>query len=264
MWVVAYLAPKVVLLVLDNCEHLVAACAEIVERLLTTCANLRVLATSREPLRIQGEVTWRVPSLAFPDPRQLPPLAELSAAPAVRLFADRARAVESSFTVHAHNARAVAQICWHLDGMPLALELAAARVQAISVDRLADRLGRGFQLLGGGNRTAPSRQQTLEATLDWSYGLLDPTEQAVLPRLAVFAGGFELEAAEIVCAGQPTAARDVLEILTQLIAKHSSRSSEAQPLPVTGCSKPSASMRSNVCLHGARPTTRGLVILRTT
>ncbi len=207
------------LLVLDNCEHVVGACAAIVERLLTTCANLRVLATSREPLRIRGEVMWRVPSLAFPDPRRLPPMAELSEAPAVRLFADRAHAVESSFALSAQNAPAVAQICVHLDGMPLALELAAARVQAMSVDKLAERLGEGFRLLGGGMRTAPSRQQTLEATLDWSYGLLDPTEQAVLRRLGVFAGGFELEAAEIVCASQSTASSEVLEILTQLVAK---------------------------------------------
>jgi non-specific serine/threonine protein kinase len=217
--VIAYIGPRAMLLVLDNCEHLIGACAVIVERLLTTCANLRVLATSREPVRIRGEVTWRVPSLAFPDLRRLPPMAELSKVPAVRLFADRARAAESSFALSAQNAPAVAQICVHLDGMPLALELAAARVQAMSVDKLAERLGNGFRLLGGGNRTAPSRQQTLEATLDWSYGLLDPSEQAVLRRLAVFAGGFELEAAEIVCAGQSTAPGDVLEILTQLVAK---------------------------------------------
>ncbi|MBV9355308.1 MAG: helix-turn-helix domain-containing protein [Chloroflexi bacterium] len=217
--VVAYLGPKYSLLVLDNCEHLVAACAGLVERLLSTCANLHILATSREPLRIQGETTWRVPSLTFPDPHRLPPLAELSELSAVRLFADRARAVESSFALHAQNAGAVAQICWHLDGMPLALELAAARVQAISVDKLADRLGAGFRLLGGGSRTAPSRQQTLEATLDWSYGLLDPSEQAVLRYLAVFAGGFELEAAELVCDDASTSSRDVLDILTQLVAK---------------------------------------------
>jgi predicted ATPase len=217
--VIAYLRTRSVLLVLDNCEHLVEACAGLAERLLTACANLHILVTSRELLRIPGEVNWRVPSLPFPDPGRLPPLAELSEMPAVRLFDDRARAAQSRFTLSTQNARAVARVCARLDGMPLALELAAAHVQALTVDTLAERLDEGFRLLVGGSRAAPSRQQTLQATLDWSYNLLEATEQAVLRRLAVFAGGFELDAAEVVCGVEGTASSDVVERLTGLVTK---------------------------------------------
>jgi predicted ATPase len=217
--VMAYLRNEAVLLLLDNCEHMVDACAALAERLLTACANVHILATSREPLRIPGEVTWRVASLPFPDPGRLPPLAELAEMPAVRLFDDRARAAQSQFRLSTRNAQAVARICARLDGMPLALELAAARVQALTVEALAKRLDEGFRLLAGGRRTAPSRQQTLQATLDWSYRLLEAPEQAALCRLAVFAGGFELEAAEFVCGVQRTTSSDVVELLTNLVAK---------------------------------------------
>jgi predicted ATPase len=218
--VIGYLRTRAVLLVLDNCEHLVEACAGLAERLLTVCANLHILATSREPLRIPGEVTWRIPSLPFPDLARLPQLDELSETPAVRLFDDRARAAQPQFTLSTQNARAVARVCARLDGMPLALELAAAHVPALAVETLADRLDEGFRLLAGGSRTAPSRQQTLQPTLDWSYRLLEVAEQAALRRLAVFAGGFELDAAEVVCSAERgITSSDVLELLTNLVAK---------------------------------------------
>ena len=188
------------LLVLDNCEHLVDACAALAEAFLAACPQLRVLATSREPLRVPGEAVWPVPPLAAPDPAQLPSLAALGDYPAVRLFAERARAQQPTFALTAGNARPVAALCRRLDGIPLALELAAARVRALPPGELAARLDDALRLLGGGSRTAPSRHQTLRATLDWSYRLLDPAAQVLFRWLAVFAGGWTLAAAEAVCA----------------------------------------------------------------
>jgi len=160
------------LLVLDNCEHLLDACARMVDDLERSCAHLQVLATSREALGLTGEVAWRVPSLSVPDAHQRLTVAELGANPAVQLFVERATAVQPHFALTERNAAAVAQICRRLDGIPLALELAAARAQALLPEQIAARLDQRFRLLTGGSRAALPRQQTLRATLDWSYELL--------------------------------------------------------------------------------------------
>jgi predicted ATPase/DNA-binding SARP family transcriptional activator len=205
------------LLVVDNCEHVVEAAAENVARLLAACPNLRILATSRQPLRIAGETVMRVASLPVPDPEsEIAPL-ELLAVESVQLFRDRAYAANTSFEITPLNARSVARLCHALDGLPLALELAASRTAAIPVDVLVDRLDERFKLLVGGDRTALTRQQTLEATLDWSYNLLSPVQQKVLRTVSVFAGGVSLPAAEQVCAGPDIAVSDVLPILSQLV-----------------------------------------------
>jgi non-specific serine/threonine protein kinase len=215
----AALRSKQLLLVLDNCEHLIAACAQLAEALLRACPELRILATSREPLHVPGEVIWLVPALSLPDPRRLPPLADLLQYEAIQLLVERARAIVPSFQVADQHAAALAQICARLDGMPLAIELAAARVNTLTLEQLASRLDDAFRLLSGGSRTVLSRQQTLRATLDWSYDLLTEREQALLRRLAVFAGGFTLEAAEAVCTGADLEAGDVLDLLSRLVDK---------------------------------------------
>jgi predicted ATPase len=215
----AALRPRRLLLVLDNCEHLLDASATLVEALLRGCPQVTVLATSREALGIAGERVWRVPSLALPDGEHLPSPEVLAQVEAVRLFVERALAVQPHFALTAQNAPLVAQICRRLDGIPLALELASARLGGLSIDQLAARLDQRFRLLTGGSRTALPRQQTLQATVDWSYGLLGVAEQTLFNRLAVFAGGFTLDAAEAVCAGRPIAAEDVLELLLRLVAR---------------------------------------------
>jgi predicted ATPase/DNA-binding CsgD family transcriptional regulator len=191
---------QAVLLVLDNCEHLARRCAEVAERLLLACPRLRLLATSREPLGVPGEVTWRVPSLSFPVDAQLSS-DELGRFEAVQLFTERSRRARPGFALTAVNARSVAEICGRLDGIPLALELAAARMRVLSAEQIAAGLRDRFQLLTGGSRTAMPRQQTLEASVAWSYHLLDEDERAFLRRLSAFAGGFSPEAAEAVGAG---------------------------------------------------------------
>jgi len=209
---------RALLLVLDNCEHLLDACAGLADALLRAGPRLRILATSREALGIAGENSWRVPSLALPDDARPASPDALLASEAVQLFVERARAALPSFALTARNARAVAQVCRRLDGMPLAIELAAARVRGLAVDQLAARLDQRFQLLTGGSRTALARQQTLRATVDWSYGLLDPDERRLFDQLSVFAGGFTLEGAEAVCAGDGPAA-EVLDVLLRLVDK---------------------------------------------
>ncbi len=214
-----YLAAKRLLLVLDNCEHLIEACAGLAGALLRACASLRLLATSREGLAIPGETRVRVPALPFPDPDHLPPLAALPGYPAVALLQQRARAQAAPLALTAQTAPAVAQICARLDGLPLALELAAARLTALSPAQVAARLDDCFRLLGGDGRAAVPRQQTLQATVGWSYGLLMPQEQTLFTRLAVFAGGWRLEAAEAVGAGGTIAPAGVLELLGGLVNK---------------------------------------------
>ena len=206
------------LLVLDNCEHLIGACARVAETLLRACPQLRILATSREPLRIPGEVTWRVPPLALPPPDAAPTPESLAEVDAVELFVERARARRSDFALTASNAAAVARICRWLEGLPLGIELAAAQMAALSAEQVADRLDSSLRLLGGGSRTL-GRQETLRATLDWSHDLLSDGEKVLLRRLAVFAGGFDAEAAEAVCAGDGIAPSDVLPLLTRLVEK---------------------------------------------
>lgn len=214
-----YLRAKNLLLVLDNCEHLIAACAQLAHHLSIHCSHLKILATSREPLGIAGEVSYHVPALGLPDPKHLPSLESLSQYAAVRLFLERAVAVQPKFKVTNSNAHAVAQICYRLDGIPLALELAAARVKHFSPEQIETRLDDRFRLLTGGSRTAMPRQQTLQATIEWSYSLLSDAERTLFRRLAVFAGSWSFEAAEAVCAGDGFDTLDVLVVLSHLIDK---------------------------------------------
>ncbi|HET8679528.1 MAG TPA: tetratricopeptide repeat protein [bacterium] len=214
-----YLLSKRALLMLDNCEHLTAACAELVEYLLRRCPDIRVLATSREILGTTGELTYSVPSLSVPDPRQHPAPAEATDYEAVRLFVDRAGLGQPDFVLTAANAPAVLQICGRLDGIPLAIELAAARVKTLSVEDIASRLDDRFRLLTGGARTALPRHRTLRAAMDWSHDLLSDAERTLLRRLAVFAGGFTLDTTEAVCAGEGIDPDDVLDLLTRLVDK---------------------------------------------
>ncbi|MCC7144732.1 MAG: tetratricopeptide repeat protein [Candidatus Eisenbacteria bacterium] len=217
--IIAAIGTRAVLLVLDNCEHVIETAASLVHRLLSACPNLRVVATSREPLGLNGEVSYRVPSLALPpaDPQVTPEQVSLS--PAARLFIERARAGKSDFTVTPENARALASICRRLDGVPLAIELAAARIRALPVEQIEARLDSRFRLLTGGSRTALPRQQTLRALIDWSYDLLKEAERELLLRLSVFIGGWTLETAEAVTAGEGVDDWEVLDLLSSLVDK---------------------------------------------
>jgi predicted ATPase len=214
-----YLASKKVLLVLDNCEHLIEACAELAESLLRSCPELRVLATSREALGIAGEVTRPVPSLSLPDLRRMPNTESLSRYESARLFVERTEAVKPTFALTEQNAPSVAKICYQLDGIPLAIELAAARAKVLSVEEISERLEDCFGLLTVGSRTALPRQRTLHATMDWSYDLLPEQERILFRRLSVFAGDFTLEAAELVCAGEDLRSDEVLNLLSHLVDK---------------------------------------------
>jgi non-specific serine/threonine protein kinase len=212
-----YLGPVRLLLILDNCEHLVAACAELADCLLRAAPGLRILATSREPLGIAGEHTWRVPALALPASEQPPDVAELERCEAVRLFVERAVEAANEFELTARNAPAVARICRQLDGIPLAIELAAARTRVLTPEQIAARLDDRFRLLTGGSRLALPRQQTLGGAIDWSHEHLVESEQILWRRLSVFAGGWSLEAAEAICAGDGLDAASVLDLLTRLV-----------------------------------------------
>ena len=216
---VEWLRPKCLLLILDNCEHLVVACASLAADILRHCPDVRLMASSREPLNVAGEQTYRVPSLSLPDPKRAQTAEGLSQYESVRLFIERAQAVQPSFSVTDQNAPAVAQVCFHLDGIPLAIELAAARVRSLSAEEINRRLDQRFRLLTGGSRDTLPRQQTLRALIDWSYDLLTEAEKALLRRLAVFAGGWILSAAEAVCAGEPVEDWEVLDLLTALVDK---------------------------------------------
>ncbi len=193
------------LIVLDNCEHLIDVCASLVDKLLRGCRRLTVLATSREALGIPSETAWLIPPLAGND--------------AVQLFVERAQAALPSFSATDSTVATVTEICRRLDGMPLAIELAAARVRALTPEQIAGRLNDAFKLLTMGSRTALPRHRTLRGTMDWSYGLLDHREQQLLRRLAVFAGSFSLEAAEAVCAGAPLEIEDILDGVAALVEK---------------------------------------------
>ena len=217
--VIDFLAARELLLVLDNCEHLLAATAALTDALLRAAPQLTILATSREPLRVPGEVVFRVPSLAIPDPERPLPPHELLDYASVSLFVARAVAASPGFELNEQNAEDVARICLRLDGLPLALELAAARLGALSPAAIAARLDDRFRLLRSGSHAAPTRQQTLTATLQWSHDLLEPDEQLLLRRLAVFAGGFELEASEEVCAGDGLESMAIADTLARLVEK---------------------------------------------
>ena len=226
------------LLVLDNCEHVLDVCATLVSGLLRRCEEVKILATSREPLRNSGERIWSVRPLSYPEAGPAS-AADVANCEAVRLFVDRAAAVDAEFTATDGNARALAEICQRLDGIPLAIELAATRIRALPVEQIAQRLDRSFELLSRGNRGGLPRHQTLAATIDWSVGLLAGAEQALFVALAVFAGGWTLEAAEFVCAAVVSEAEDVecegaVNVLVRLVEKS---------LVVTSTSEPAADRR---------------------
>ena len=213
------LRDKRLLLLLDNCEHLIDACARFVAALLQNAPSVAVLATSREALGIAGEHAWRIASLTVPDADRLPPLDELGEIESVHLLVQRAREVQPDFVLTSENAGAVAQICQRLDGIPLAIELAAARLRALAPEQICARIDDRFRLLTGGNRAAVPRQQTLMAAFDWSHALLEPNEQVLVRRLAVFAGGWTLDAAEAVTAFAPLASRDIVDLVMRLLDK---------------------------------------------
>ncbi|HEY5340794.1 MAG TPA: hypothetical protein VIK27_07190, partial [Candidatus Aquilonibacter sp.] len=216
----SYARDRKLLLILDNCEHLVQACAELVNAILRAGSGVHIVATSREPLRVAGENSYPVSALSVPDPahRDIAGSAVLKFE-AVSLFVERASAAQPEFKLGERDAAAIVDICRRLDGIPLAIELAAARVRTMSVARIAERLSDRFRLLATGDRTSLPRQQTLRALIDWSYDLLSEAEQALLRRLAVFAGGFTLDAAEAVGQGDGIAEVDVMNLLGRLIEK---------------------------------------------
>ncbi len=218
------LRSRQLLLILDTCEHVVDAIADLVRDVIAACPLVRLVATSREPLRVRGETVWRVPPLSLP-----PQSASLQLLPAgsadndtedeaIRLFVDRAAAVRPGFALTSQNRAHVVQLCRTLDGVPLAIELAAARIRALSVEQIADRIDNRFRLLASGDRTAPPRQQTLQAAVDWSFDLLTTDEQVLLRRLSVFAG-WSLEMAEQVCSDDRIPEQRVLDVLAALIDK---------------------------------------------
>jgi predicted ATPase/class 3 adenylate cyclase/DNA-binding CsgD family transcriptional regulator len=210
---------KNMLLILDNGEHLVDACAQLVDRLLHGCPHLKVIVTSREPLGAVGETAWRVPSLSLPSEPSSQPVAALSQFDAVHLFIDRAVKARPNFRVTNENAPAVAEICQRLDGIPLAIELAAARTRLLSPDQIVQGLIDRFRLLAGGARTAVPRQQTLLASVEWSHRLLNDAERMLLRRLAVFAGSFTLDATEAVCSDESLSSPGILDVLGSLVDK---------------------------------------------
>lgn len=213
------LGSRHLLLVLDSCERLVGPCAELADRLLRAGRRLTILATSLEPLRIAGEVTWPVPALAVPEPGKLPPLVRLAEYDGVRLFVERAHAAHPGFALGDRTAPGIATLCRRLDGIPLALELAAAWVTTLTPEQIAARLEDRFQLLTGGIRTATPRHRTLRAAIEWSCGLLTDDEQRLFDRLSAFAGGFSLPAVEAVCVGDGIETPDALPLLARLVDK---------------------------------------------
>jgi predicted ATPase/class 3 adenylate cyclase len=214
-----YLYERQLLLLLDNCEHMISECVALSETLLRSCPKLRILASSREAFGISGETTYHVPSLSVPDLRYPPSMEEIAQYTAVHLFIERAASVKPGFVITQTNAKPIAQICHRLDGIPLAIELAAARVAVMDVEQIAARLDNRFRLLTGGSRTALPRQQTLRASIDWSYSLLTEQERLLLLRLSVFYGGWTLDLAEEVCGFDGLDEFDLIEGLAQLANK---------------------------------------------
>jgi predicted ATPase/DNA-binding XRE family transcriptional regulator len=214
-----YLRSRRLLLVLDGCERHLQACAQLASQLLRACPNLHIQATSREPLGIDGEVTRLVQALELPDARTRLSVARIAQSAAVRLFVDRAGAVDQTFELTDDNLSAVVRVCTSVDAIPLGLELAAVRLRVLTVDQLADRLPRDLHILSSVNRGGPPRHRTMRANLDWSHGLLGERERILLRRLAVFVGGWTLQLAEDVCSGGGVERADVLHTLGQLIDK---------------------------------------------
>ena len=211
-----FLNAKTLLLILDNCEHLLDACAGLADKLLKSCPNLHILATSREALGIIGEALYQVPSLTIPDVQQSSAIEKLKDYESIRLFDERAQLVQIDFALTKENAASVTQICSRLDGIPLAIELAAVRLQTFSAEQIAKQLDQCFHVLTGGSRTALPKHQTLQASIDWSHDLLSESERVLLRRLAVFAGGWTLDAAKAVCVGEGLEVDAVLDLMTQL------------------------------------------------
>jgi predicted ATPase/DNA-binding XRE family transcriptional regulator len=214
-----FLRAKQTLLIFDNCEHLLDACAQLIDQLLKSCPHLKVLATSREALGMIGEALYQVSGLTVPDIQRIESIEKISDYESIRLFGERAQLVQMDFALTAENVSSVAQICHRLGGIPLAIELAAVRVQAFSTEQIAIQLNERFHTLAGGNRTALPRHQTLKASIDWSWHLLYDSEQILLRRLSVFAGGFTLNAASQICSGLGIESRQVLSLISQLVTK---------------------------------------------
>jgi predicted ATPase/DNA-binding SARP family transcriptional activator len=214
-----YLRSRTALIIFDNCEHLIESCAQLVYSLLTSCENLSILAASREALRVSDEIPYRVPSLEVPPKSVQGMIHALANTASIKLFIERAAAVSPGFAINPHNALDIAQICQRLDGIPLAIELAAGRANLLSAEQILKRLDDRFKLLTGGLRSALPRHRTLRATIDWSYDLLSEKERILFKRLAVFSGGWTLEAAEAICGGDGIEPRDVLDLLAQLVDK---------------------------------------------
>lgn len=214
-----YLKDKKMLIILDNCEHLIDECANLAKKLMSSCPDLRIIATSREALNCSGEQTYRLPSLSIPDTSVINTPEKLAQYESARLFIERALWVNPNFRVTERNAAALAEICRHLDGIPLAIELAAARIKVLSVEKIQERLYDRFNLLSRGRRTALPRQQTLRALIDWSYDLLSEEEKILWKRLSVFSGGWTLEAAEEICSDDKIKQEEILDLLSHLAEK---------------------------------------------
>ena len=214
-----FLKDREILLILDNCEHLIHECAKLAESLLTNCPKLKIIATSREVLNCLGENRYRVPSLTLPDPDHDYSLDELTQFEAVRLFIERAHSLNQNFKVTDENAPALIRICYQLDGIPLAIELAAARIKVLSAEKICEKLGDRFKLLTGGKRTALPRQQTLKAMVDWSYDLLSEKEKIMLQRSTVFSGGWTPESAEKICSDDIIDYSEIPDLLVNLTDK---------------------------------------------
>src|SRR5579871_351706 len=213
----AYLESRTLLLIMDNCEHLSIGCAQLATSLMCDCPQVKILATSREPHHIDGETVWRVPSLLLPDNASMClPDAELADYDAIHLFAERARIVRPDFVLNVQNGPYIVEICRCLDGMPLAIELVAARIRSLAVEEIHSRLDRHLHLLTRNSPTALPRHQTIRVMIDWSYNLLDEKEKALFARLSIFSGGWRLEAMEPVCAGDGIEDWEVLDLLISL------------------------------------------------
>jgi len=214
-----FLEHKQILLVLDNCEHLIDACAQLAEYLLLSCMELKILVTSREALNLAGENVWLVPTMSLPDMQSITLVDLLMGYEGINLFVERASAVRRDFTLDEKNAFAVAQVCQQLDGIPLAIELAAARIKTISLEQIIERLDDRFKLLTATTRNAQSRHRTLRAAIGWSYELLSEDERQLFCRLSIFSGGWTLDAAEAVCSGEGIEQKEIFELLAHLVDK---------------------------------------------